>query len=75
MHTVDCYDSAHQPLAASMGLDFGRVQFTPDMLPADVTGLHINNRHSGEFELKKGPVFLNALSCSVMSLCLRPHGL
>ena len=48
-------------LAASMGLDFGRVQFTPDMLPADVTGLHIYNRQSGEFELKKGPVFTNIL--------------
>lgn len=48
-------------LAASLGLDFGRIQFTPDMLPADVTGLHIYNRQTNEFELKKGPVFTNIL--------------
>ena len=48
-------------LAASMGLDFGRIQFTPDMLPADITGLHIYNRQTNEFELKKGPVFTNIL--------------
>lgn len=48
-------------LAASMGLSFGRIQFTPDMLPADVTGLHIYNRQINEFELKKGPVFTNIL--------------
>ena len=48
-------------LAASMGLSFGRIQFTPDMLPADVTGLHIYNRQTNEFELKKGPVFTNIL--------------
>lgn len=48
-------------LAGSLGVDFGRVQFTPDMLPADVTGLHIFNRESGVFELKKGPVFTNVL--------------
>lgn len=48
-------------LAASLGVDFGRIQFTPDMLPADITGLHIYNRQSGQFELKKGPVFTNIL--------------
>ena len=48
-------------LAASMGLSFGRIQFTPDMLPADVTGLHIYNRQTNAFELKKGPVFTNIL--------------
>ena len=48
-------------LAASMGLSFGRVQFTPDMLPADITGLHIYNRQTNAFELKKGPVFTNIL--------------
>lgn len=48
-------------LAASLGVEFGRIQFTPDMLPADVTGLHIYNRETGRFELKKGPVFTNIL--------------
>lgn len=48
-------------LAKSLDLEFGRVQFTPDMLPADITGLHIYNRQTNEFELKKGPVFTNVL--------------
>lgn len=48
-------------LAISLGLEFGRIQFTPDMLPADITGLHIYNRQTNEFELKKGPVFTNIL--------------
>ena len=48
-------------LAASLGVEFGRIQFTPDMLPADITGLHIYNRETGQFELKKGPVFTNIL--------------
>lgn len=48
-------------LAVSLGLEFGRIQFTPDMLPADITGLHIYNRQTNEFELKKGPVFTNIL--------------
>lgn len=48
-------------LAASLGLDFGRIQFTPDMLPADITGLHIYNRQTNTFDLKKGPVFTNIL--------------
>lgn len=48
-------------LAASLGLEFGRIQFTPDMLPADITGLHIYNRQTNAFDLKKGPVFTNIL--------------
>lgn len=46
-------------LAASLGIEFGRIQFTPDMLPADITGLHIYDRESGKFVLNKGPVFTN----------------
>lgn len=45
-------------LAASLGIEFGRIQFTPDMLPADITGLHIYDRESGKFVLNKGPVLL-----------------
>lgn len=48
-------------LAISLGMEFGRIQFTPDMLPADITGLHIYNRQTNEFELKRGPVFTNVL--------------
>jgi len=45
--------------AAALGLQFKRIQFTPDLLPGDVTGTHIYNQKSGEFELKPGPIFAN----------------
>lgn len=48
-------------LAASMEGVFSRIQFTPDLLPSDVTGMNIYNRKSGEFVLHKGPVFANVL--------------
>lgn len=48
-------------LAKSVNLQFSRIQFTPDLLPADVTGLNIYNQKEGEFVLKKGPVFTNVL--------------
>lgn len=48
-------------LAASMEGVFSRIQFTPDLLPCDVTGMNIYNRKSGEFVLHKGPVFANVL--------------
>ena len=48
-------------LARSMGGDFKRVQFTPDLLPSDITGGVVYNPKSGEFELSKGPVFTNIL--------------
>ena len=48
-------------LAASVGIRMSRSQFTPDMLPADITGLHVYSRESERFELKKGPVFTNIL--------------
>jgi MoxR-like ATPase len=47
--------------AMSMGCDFSRIQFTPDLLPADITGTFIYNVKSGDFELRKGPVFTNIL--------------
>jgi len=43
--------------AAALGLQFKRIQFTPDLLPGDVTGTHIYNQKTGEFELKQGPIF------------------
>jgi MoxR-like ATPase len=43
--------------AAALGLRFKRIQFTPDLLPGDVTGTHIYNQKTGEFELRQGPIF------------------
>lgn len=48
-------------LARSLSLTFRRVQFTPDLLPADVIGVNIYNQKSGEFEFKPGPVWTNIL--------------
>lgn len=48
-------------LAASLDADFNRIQFTPDLLPADITGLDIYNQKSGQFEFTEGPVFTNIL--------------
>lgn len=48
-------------LAASLNGKFARIQFTPDLLPSDVTGMNIYNRKTAEFELHKGPVFTNIL--------------
>jgi MoxR-like ATPase len=48
-------------LAAALNLDFRRIQFTPDLLPADITGGYVYNREAGDFELRKGPVFTNIL--------------
>lgn len=45
--------------AETLGLDFQRIQFTPDLLPADITGTMIFNQKTGEFTPKKGPVFHN----------------
>lgn len=41
------------------GLEFKRIQFTPDLLPADLTGTLIYEQHSGKFSVRKGPVFTN----------------
>lgn len=48
-------------ISKSIGLGFKRVQFTPDLLPGDLTGLYIFNRKNEEFLLKKGPVFTEFL--------------
>jgi MoxR-like ATPase len=44
-------------LAKSVGCSFNRVQFTPDMLPSDVTGVSVFNQQSREFEFRQGPIF------------------
>lgn len=48
-------------LAKSMDGDFARVQFTPDLLPSDITGINYYNQSAGEFVFRKGPVFSNIL--------------
>ena len=45
--------------ATALGLDFKRIQFTPDLLPGDITGGYIFNRTKNTFELRKGPIFAN----------------
>lgn len=47
--------------ASALGLDFKRIQFTPDLLPGDITGGYIFNRGENQFELRRGPVFTNIL--------------
>ena len=52
---------AIKTLAESIGGEFRRVQFTPDLVPADLTGTRIYNQKSGEFQTSLGPVFTNLL--------------
>ena len=53
--------TAIKALANALGLDFKRVQFTPDLLPSDITGTEIYDQKNGEFKIKKGPIFTNLL--------------
>ncbi|HYU59091.1 MAG TPA: AAA family ATPase, partial [Actinomycetota bacterium] len=48
-------------LAGLLGLDFQRVQFTPDLLPSDVTGINYFSQQSQRFEFRAGPVFANVI--------------
>lgn len=48
-------------LSRSLSAKFSRIQFTPDLLPSDITGLNIYDRQKNEFVLRKGPVFTNIL--------------
>ena len=48
-------------LAKSLNVQFSRVQFTPDLLPGDITGINVFDRQKNEFTLRKGPVFTNIL--------------
>jgi MoxR-like ATPase len=48
-------------LARVLHLDFQRIQFTPDLLPADLVGTMIYNQKEGKFEVKKGPIFANII--------------
>ena len=44
-------------IAKAIGLDFRRIQFTPDLLPADITGTYVLNQRKQDFELRRGPLF------------------
>jgi MoxR-like ATPase len=48
-------------LARSVGLGFGRLQFTPDLLPSDVTGVNVFDQRTNEFSFRPGPIFANVL--------------
>jgi len=48
-------------LAKTLGLNFKRTQFTPDLLPTDIIGAEIYDPKNSEFKLKKGPIFTNLL--------------
>jgi MoxR-like ATPase len=47
--------------ARASGLTYNRIQMTPDILPADITGTNVYREQTGEFELRKGPVFVNVV--------------
>jgi MoxR-like ATPase len=50
-------------IARALGLSFGRIQCTSDLLPTDITGLSIYNKTAGEFEFHQGPIFNNIVLC------------
>lgn len=52
---------AVRTVASTLHLTFSRIQFTPDLLPADVLGTQVFNPRSGEFSIKRGPVFANLI--------------
>lgn len=47
--------------SATLGLDFKRIQFVPDLLPSDVTGAYMYNQREGTFAIRQGPIFTNLL--------------
>lgn len=46
-------------IADTLGLSFSRIQFTPDLLPSDIVGTEMYNEKTGDFSVKKGPIFAN----------------
>ena len=53
--------TAINALSSALGLEFKRIQFTPDLLPSDVIGTQIYNQKDSSFSIKKGPIFTNLL--------------
>jgi MoxR-like ATPase len=52
---------AARSFAQALSMEFARIQFTPDLMPADVTGSSIWNQRDGDFEFRRGPIFTNLL--------------
>jgi MoxR-like ATPase len=50
-----------QSLAGALGLEFNRIQFTPDLLPSDITGSNVFNESQGDFQFNSGPIFANVV--------------
>lgn len=48
-------------LADALGLEYNRIQFTPDLLPSDITGTNVFNQQTGEFSFQQGPIFANVV--------------
>ena len=67
-------------LATSIGCSFKRIQFTPDLLPSDVTGISVYNQQSGEFQFREGPLMsqvvladeINRATPKTQSRCWKP---
>ena len=55
--------SLAKAVARSIGCSFKRLQFTPDMLPSDITGVFIYNQKTNEFEFRPGPIMAQIVSC------------
>ena len=55
----------------ALGLDFKRIQFTPDLLPGDITGGYIYDRDKNRFDLRKGPLFANIIRVWLKSVGTR----
>jgi MoxR-like ATPase len=50
-----------QSFAATLGLQFGRIQFTPDLMPGDILGSNLFNFQTSQFTLTRGPIFCDLL--------------
>ena len=64
---------AVKSLASAIGGQFQRIQFTPDLVPADLTGTRVYRQHTGEFETSLGPVFCNLLLADEINPGRRPR--
>src|SRR5881227_2606582 len=53
--------SMAKAIAASLGCEWHRIQFTPDLLPSDVSGVNVFNRATGAFEFRPGGIFANVV--------------
>ena len=58
--------------ARATSLDFSRIQFTPDLMPSDVTGSSIYNQREGDFQFRPGPIFANLLLADEINRAPRP---